>query len=59
MYAVKKYMVRFLRYNDSFGYFTAISLYREFRYNDSSIYWYHFTAPLAYLFIYLFIIFPQ
>ena len=25
------------RYNDIFGYFTAISLYRESRYNDTSI----------------------
>ena len=37
MYAVKKYMLGLPRYNDIFGYFTAILLYREFRYNDSSL----------------------
>ena len=34
---VKKYMLILLRYNDIFGYFTAISLYRESRYNDTSL----------------------
>ncbi len=31
-------MLGLRRYNDIFGYFMAISLYREFRYNDSSIF---------------------
>lgn len=30
----KKYMLILPRYNDIFGYFTEISLYRESRYND-------------------------
>ena len=30
----KKYMLILPRYNDIFGYFTVISLYRESRYND-------------------------
>ena len=36
------------RYNDIFGYFTAILLYRESRYNDTSIQRSNSTAPLAY-----------
>ena len=32
-----KYILGIPQYNDIFGYFTAISLYREFPYNDSSI----------------------
>ena len=39
------------RYNDIFGYFTAISLYRESRYNDTSIKRSNSTAPLAYRYI--------
>ena len=31
---MKKYMLGLPRYNDIFGYFAAISCYREFRYND-------------------------
>ena len=38
-------------YNDIFGYFAAILLYREFRYNDTSIQRYNFTAPLTYRYI--------
>ena len=36
------------RYKDIFGNFTVISLYREFRYNDSSIKRYNLSAPLVY-----------
>ena len=48
MYAVKKDILGLPRYNEFFGYFTAISLYRESRCNNSSIWRYNFTAPLAY-----------
>ena len=39
------------RYNDIFGYFTIISLYRESRYNDTSIKRSNSAAPLAYRYI--------
>jgi len=39
------------RYNDIFGYFTAISLYQESRYNDTLIKRSKSTAPLAYRYI--------
>ena len=39
------------RYSDIFGYFTAISLYRESRYNDTSIQQSNSTAPLVYRYI--------
>ena len=39
------------RYNDIFGYFTAISLYRESRYNDTSIQRSNSAAPSAYRYI--------
>lgn len=47
----KKYMLILPRYNDIFGYFTAISLYRESRYNDTPIKRSNSTALLAYRFI--------
>ena len=34
LHRVEKYMLGLPRYNDIFDYITAISLYREFRYND-------------------------
>ncbi len=37
LHPVKKYMLGLPRFNDISGYFTAISFYREFRYNDTSI----------------------
>jgi len=36
------------QYNGIFGYFTAISLYQESRYNDTYIQRSNSTAPLAY-----------